>query len=143
MPLHLIKLCVGCDSIRELEDWLEENRTHHHRLGRAYEPAHTTRVMPKRGPELLGGSLYWVIKGFVSCRQKLVALRPFTDGDGIGRCHLVLDIAVIPVAPRPCRPFQGWRYLDALDAPADLGHFAGDAPMPEELRRQLAGLGLM
>jgi hypothetical protein len=145
MPLHLLKLCVGCDSISDLEDWIEENRLHHQRLGRAYEQAHTTRMVPKRSAELLdSGSLFWVIKGQISCRQSLLAIRPFTDTDGIGRCHLVLESKVVPVEPRPCRPFQGWRYLEATDAPRDLNSTPGElAQMPEALRRELAELGLL
>jgi hypothetical protein len=145
MPLHLLKLCVGCDSIRDLEDWIEENRVHHRRLGRPYEQTHTTRMVPKRIEALVGsGSLYWVIRGQIACRQRLTAIRPFIDGDGIGRCHLVLDPAVVPVEPRPHRPFQGWRYLKPDDAPSDLGRAAGDlAAMPEEMRRTLADLGLL
>jgi hypothetical protein len=145
MALHLIKLCVGCDTIRDLEEWIEENRLHHQRLGRAYEQTHTTRMVPKRLDSLLdGGSLYWVIRGQVACRQALRDVRPFTDGDGVGRCRLVLESAVIPVEPRPCRPFQGWRYLDLKDAPRDLGRASGDlAVMPEIMRRELADLGLL
>ena len=145
MPLHLLKLCVGCDSITDLEQWIEENRLHHHRLGRPYEQTHTTRMVPKQCGDLLdGGSLYWVIRGQVSCRQRLLAVRPFTDPDGVGRCHLVLEPSVIPVEPRPCRPFQGWRYLKAADAPRDLDGRSGDlAEMPEALRRELTELGLL
>ena len=143
--LHLLKLCVGCDSIRDLEDWIEENRAHHRRLGRAYEQTHTTRMVPKRLDAIVdGGSLYWVIKGQVACRQRLLAIRPFTDGDGIGRCRLVIEPVVVAVEPRPCRPFQGWRYLDTKDAPRDLGRFSGDlAAMPETLRRELVDLRLL
>ncbi len=145
MALHLIKLCVGCDSITDLEEWIEENRAHHQRLGRDYEQTHTTRMVPKRVEELLdGGSLYWVIKGQVAARQKLLDVRPFTDADGIGRCRLVLDPIVIPVQPRPFRPFQGWRYIAAKDAPRDIGGTGGDlANMPEDMRRELAELGLL
>jgi hypothetical protein len=145
MPLHLIKLCVGCDSIRELEAWIEENRAQHLRLGRPYRQTHTTRMVPKRFEALIdGGSLYWVIRGHVACRQRLLAVDPFTDGDGIGRCHLVLEPVVVAVEPRPCRPFQGWRYLEPKNAPRDLGASAGDlAAMPEALRRQLVDLGLL
>ncbi len=145
MPLHLIKLCVGCDSIRDLEEWIEENEAHFRRLGRPYEQTHTTRMVPKRTADILdGGSLYWVIKGQLACRQRILAIRPFTDGDGIGRCHLVLEPVVTPVEPRPCRPFQGWRYLRAEDAPRDLRRTGGDvAAMPEELRRELVDLGLL
>ena len=145
MSLHLIKLCVGCDSIRDLEEWIEENQAHFRRLGRSYEQTHTTRMVPKRMDALLGGgSLYWVIKGQIACRQILVAIRPFTDRDGIGRCHLVLEPMVTPVEPRPCRPFQGWRYLETGDAPRDLSRSSGDlALMPEPMRRELADLGLL
>ncbi|MET0526811.1 DUF1489 family protein [Microvirga sp. P5_D2] len=145
MALHLIKLCVGCDSITDLEEWIEENRAHHRRLGRDYEQTHTTRMVPKRVEELLdGGSLYWVIKGQVAARQTLLDVRPFTDADGIGRCRLVLEQAVVPVEPRPYRPFQGWRYLAMKDAPRDIGAHTGDlAAMPEDMRRQLAELGLL
>lgn len=145
MPLHLIKLCVGCDSIQDLEDWIEENRIHSRRLKRTFEQTHTTRMVPKRLEELLdGGSLYWVIRGQVACRQKLMDVRPFTDGEGIGRCRLVLEPVVVPVQPRPFRPFQGWRYLKADDAPRDFGRGQGDlAQMPEEMRRELADLGLL
>ncbi|WP_445500478.1 DUF1489 family protein [Microvirga sp. G4-2] len=145
MVLHLIKLCVGCESITDLEEWIEENRAHHQRLGRDYEQTHTTRMVPKRVEELLdGGSLYWVIKGQVAARQKLLDVRPFTDADGIGRCRLVLEPKVIPVEPRPYRPFQGWRYLVSKDAPRDIDGKAGDlAKMPEDMRRELAELGLL
>jgi len=145
MALHLIKLCVGCDSITDLEEWIEENRALHKRLGRDYEQTHTTRMVPKRVDELLGGgSLYWVIKGHVAARQALLDVRPFTDGDGIGRCRLVLDPKVVAVQPRPYRPFQGWRYLDPKDAPRDIDTKSGDlASMPEDMRRELAELGLL
>jgi hypothetical protein len=145
MPLHLLKLCVGADSIADLEEWIEENMLLRRRMGRPEEQAHTTRMVPKRLDALLdGGSLYWVIKGQVSARQSLLAVRPFTDADGIGRCHLVLEPVVVPVAPRPCRPFQGWRYLADKDKPADLGARGEEiAAMPEALRRELAELGLL
>jgi hypothetical protein len=145
MTLHLVKLCVGCDSIRDLEDWIEENRALHRRLKRSYEQTHTTRMVPKRAEEILdGGSLYWVIRGQMACRQNLIAIRPFTDADGIGRCHLVLEPTVVPVEPRPYRPFQGWRYLETKDAPCDLGQASGEVgEMPESLRRELAELGLI
>jgi hypothetical protein len=145
MPLHLIKLCVGCESIRDLEEWVAETMLEKRRLGRPEEQTHTTRMVPKRVEELLdGGSLYWVIKGQVASRQRLLDIRPFTDGEGIHRCHLVLEPVVVPVEPRPARAFQGWRYLQDKDAPKDLGRSAGDlAALPESLRRELAELGLI
>jgi hypothetical protein len=145
MALHLIKLCVGCDSIQDLEEWIEENRILNRRLRRVYEQTHTTRMVPKRAGEIVeGGSLFWVIRGQIACRQRLMEIRPFTDSDGIGRCHLVLEPVVTPVEPRPFRPFQGWRYMEAMDAPRDLGLGTQDIrQMPEALRRELAELGLI
>lgn len=144
MPLHLIKLCVGAESIQDFEGWIADTMSMWRRLGRPQEQLHTTRMVPKRVAELLdGGSLYWVIKGQLCCRQAIVDIRPFTDGEGIGRCHLVLEPVVHPVSPRPYRPFQGWRYLEPKDAPADLASSVGAAEMPEDLRRELAELGLL
>ena len=145
MALHLLKLCVGAESIRDLEEWIDMRLAEKRRLKEPVEQFHTTRMVPKRVDELVdGGSLYWVIKGQISARQVLSAVRPFTDREGVSRCHLVLEPKVIPVLPRPCRPFQGWRYLKAEEAPGDLGAGAGEiAEMPEELRRELRELGLL
>ena len=102
-------------------------------------------MVPKRVPELLdGGSLYWVIKGQVAARQRIDDVRPFKGADGIGRCHLVLEPEVVPVQPRPCRPFQGWRYLPESSRPADLDSLGRDLfTLPEPLRRELSELGLL
>jgi hypothetical protein len=143
-PLHLLKLCVGVETIADLEDWIEEMRLHHARLGRPYRQTHTTRMVPRQMAEIAGrGSLYWVIRGRIACRQRLTAIEPFTGEDGISRCHLVLEPIVVPVAPRLCRPFQGWRYLAGEDAPADLVSDADSGHMPEALREELRALGLL
>ena len=145
MPLHLIKLCVGADSVRDLEDWIREKLKQKRKSGEKPEHIHRTRMVPKRAEELTdGGSLYWVIRGEVMCRQRIRAIRPFRDKDGIGRCGVVLDPKPILVEPRPYRAFQGWRYLAAKDAPRDLDKVVkGAAAMPETLRRELRELGLM
>jgi len=145
MPLHLIKLCVGCDSVRDLEDWIKQKLKQKRKNGEKPERIHTTRMVPKRAAELIeGGSLYWVIRGEIMCRERILAVRPFVDRNGVGRCALVLDPKVVLVAPRPCRAFQGWRYLAAKDAPRDLDKVAkGAALMPEKMRRELRELGLM
>jgi hypothetical protein len=103
-------------------------------------------MTPKRADELLaGGSLYWVIRGEVAAREKIIAVEPFRDSDGIGRCRLVMQPKVIAVSPRPMRPFQGWRYLTEDAAPPDLGKTsaASVAAMPEPMRRELRDLGLL
>jgi hypothetical protein len=93
---------------------------------------------------LAGGSLYWVIRGEIAAREKIIAIEPFRDRDGIGRCRLVMQPKVIPVLQRPMRAFQGWRYLAQNDIPPDLRSAgAGVAEMPEPLRRELRELGLL
>src|SRR5215216_1702559 len=145
MALHLIKLCVGCDTVQELEVWIEKKLSGRKKGRGAPEHIHTTRMVPKRADELTaGGSLYWVIRGAIMCRERVLAVRPFVDKDGIGRCRLVLDGKLVLVQPRPFRAFQGWRYLEANDAPRDLDRAApGAAKMPENLRRELRELGLL
>jgi hypothetical protein len=146
MALHLIKLCVGAESLRDMEEWIAERLAAKRAAGQPVEQTHRTRMVPKRLAELLdGGSLYWVIKGQVAARQTILDVRPFTDQDGIGRCDLVLHPTLVPVMPRPHRPFQGWRYLVDHEKPADLSGKAGAAiaEMPEVLRRELRELGLL
>jgi len=144
MPLHLVKLCVGCDSVEDLEEWIEFRLKEQRRARKKPEHRHTTRMIPQRAGELLdGGSLYWVIRGNVQARQRLLAIRPFRDGDGIKRCHLVLEAKVIPTSWQPRRAFQGWRYFKAEDAPRDVGDRAALRELPPELRRNLADLGLL
>ncbi len=145
MPLHLLKLCVGCDSVEDLEEWIAFRLEERRRAGEPVEQYHTTRMVPTRQAELVdGGSLYWVIKGSVQCRQRLTAIRPFVDGEGISRCHLILDPVVVRTNWQPRRPFQGWRYLKPEEAPADIGSSQSDLlEMPPKLRRELAELGLL
>src|ERR1700758_5233770 len=128
MALHLIKLCVGCDSIADLEGWIKQKLKQKARHGQKVEHIHTTRMVPKRADELItGGSLYWVIRGQVTCRERILDIRPFTDKDGIGRCRVVLDGKLVLVEPRPRGAFQGWRYLQANEAPRDLARAAPGA----------------
>jgi len=145
MALHLIKLCVGADSIQDLREWVAEKSLNAMAAGLEPHSVHTTRMVPKRTDELLeNGSLYWVIKGQVMARQKLLNIETFTGGDGIQRCRLILGPEVVETAPQPKRPFQGWRYLKDEEAPRDLGKLGEDvAALPEDLRRELAELGLL
>ena len=146
MPLHLIKLSVGTDSVKDLEDWIRQKLKQQKKAGKKKpERVHTTRMVPKRAEEILeGGSIYWVIRGQIMCRERVLAIRPFVDKEGIGRCHLVLDPKCVLVEPRPYRAFQGWRYLAPKDAPRDLDRAApGARDMPEAMRRELRELGLL
>ena len=145
MALHLIKLCVGAESIDDLREWVSERSLIAIAAGMEPRSSHITRMVPKRDRELLeGGSLYWVIKGQVQARQPLLDIKTFTDTDGISRCELVLGPEVVETALQPRRAFQGWRYLTDDDAPRDLKNMGeGAADLPLELRRELAELGLL
>lgn len=145
MALNLIKLCVGCESLEDMVASVARVRERRRREGVAETYVHTTRMTPKRADELVdGGSLYWVIKGNIQCRQRIVEVRPFTDASGVGRCDLVLEAEVVPTYWQPKRAFQGWRYLKASEAPRDLsGGDAGLASVSPELRLELAELGLL
>lgn len=147
MPLHLIKLCVGADSIEDLAVWQRGRLAAMRKAGEKPELFHRTFQTPKRRAELLeGGSLYWVVKGVVQVRQSIRDLREGTKDDGTPCCLIMLDKALIPVRPTPRRAFQGWRYLDAADAPVDLKGGAGAAALaelPPRMRKELAELGLL
>ncbi|MHC5306927.1 DUF1489 family protein [Bartonella sp. LJL80] len=143
MALHIVKLCVGCSSIEELASWIDFRLDEKRAMGEAPEQFHTTRMVPKRQDEILdGGSLYWVIKGNIQCRQKILDIRPFTDAEGIHRCHFVLEPKIIPTIWQPRRAFQGWRYLKEDEIPAD-DVFNGDSQLPAALKQELASLGLL
>ncbi|MDE2379220.1 DUF1489 domain-containing protein [Bradyrhizobium sp.] len=146
MPLHLIKLAVGCESIKDLKDRVAERMSAARKKGLPQHHIHVTRMVPKRGDEILaGGSLYWVIRGEIAAREKIIGIEPFRDKNGIGRCRILMRPMVIAVSPRPMRPFQGWRYLTEDAVPPDLGKAAAGtiAAMPEPMRRELRDLGLL
>jgi len=139
MPLHIIKLCVGVSEIAELAGF------HQIRLERGEELFHTTRMMPRRQSEVLDdGSLYWVIKGAVQVRQLITDIVPIVSEDGIKRCRLMLHSELVATRPQPRRPFQGWRYLKADDAPADIGPFdRNNQDLPAAMHAELIELGLL
>lgn len=144
MTLHLVKLCVGVDSVEDFQAWIDFKRDEARAAGRAFERIHTTRMVPSRRDEVLdGGSLYWVIKGLIQVRSPLVDIRPFTDGAGVKRCRLVMAPELIRTETQPRRPFQGWRYLTPEDAPRDARAVSVAPDMPIEMRRELAELGLL
>lgn len=145
MTVHLVKLCVGVDRLQDLKDWQAQRLEALARAGQLAELCHKTKQMPRRRDEVLdGGSLYWVIKGFVAARQRIVDLKETTREDGRPCCGIVLDPEIVPTRPNPRRPFQGWRYLDADEAPADLsGATEGEADMPPGMREELRALRLI
>jgi hypothetical protein len=148
VTLHLLKLAVGIDRLSDLVARQENRLAEMARAGERPELIHVTRNNPRRVSEILGdGSLYWVVKGFILARQKLLELRPI-DKDGIAHCAFVYESGLIAVEPRPHRAFQGWRYLDPKDAPRDIAargrnDSSNCDDLPEVLRRELIALGLL
>ena len=137
--LNLIKLCVGAETVKDLIDWQRSVRA----KGPDGLPRHVTRMWPKRESELVaGGSLYWVIKGVVLARQRIVRLDEVDRGDGIRRCGIVLDPEVVRVEGAPKRPFQGWRYLEGAAAPRDLPKGSANDDLPPRLVAALSEVGV-
>ncbi|KQS54174.1 hypothetical protein ASG17_10965 [Brevundimonas sp. Leaf363] len=129
MPLHMIKLCVGVSDI----EWLET------RAAGGQPLIVHTRMTPKRAAEVEdGGSLFWVIKGTVACRQPVLDIRTLGEGKA-SRCEITLAPQVVRTAPLARRPFQGWRYFET-DVPADLST-VGETDLPEDMVRELREMG--
>lgn len=143
MTIHLIKLSVGTESFADLRDRQAARLDSFRAAGKQGELMHVTRQMPKRAAEVLdGGSIYWVVKGFVVARQKMLELRPL-EVNGIAHCGLIYDTDLVPVRSQPRRAFQGWRYLKPEDAPEDLPAGSGHEDLPEHMRQELRALGLL
>lgn len=138
--VNLIKLSVGTDDVAGLAAWHATKRA---QTDDGY-PRHVTRMWPKRETEILnGGSIYWVIKGVILARQKILRLDEYNSADGIRRCAIVCDTPLIRIAATPKRAFQGWRYLAPEDAPIDLPEGREEEePLPLELSQALAAIGV-
>ncbi len=139
--INLVKICVGAEQVEDLIAWQTLPRAQ----GPDGQPRHVTRMWPKRAAELLaGGSIYWVFKGTVLARQRVLRLDEVVREDGIRRCGLVLDPDVVRTEGQVRRPFQGWRYLASEDAPRDLRKGrAAEPTLPPELNRALAEMGVL
>ncbi len=138
--LHLLKLCVGIRDIAQLQSVQAA------RLAAGTALRHQTRNFPRRAQEIVdGGSLYWVISGAILVRQRITAIEAERWDDGSACAGLHLDPVLVPVQGRSTRPFQGWRYLEAAAAPADLSATEADGAdaLPEPMRRALQALGLL
>lgn len=138
--IHLQKLSVGTETVEGLAAWQATRRAQ----APDGNPRHVTRMWPRREDALLaGGSIYWVIKGVILCRQRILRLDPYDSADGTPRCAIVLNPDLIRVEATPRRPFQGWRYLQPGDAPRDLpdGRQSED-PLPPALSAALAEIGV-
>ncbi|MDY0873388.1 DUF1489 family protein [Dongia rigui] len=151
MTVHLVKLCVGVDSVAELVRYREELQRKRRAAKKPLEDQHWTRSFPKRAEEVLdGGSLYWVIRGRIAARHRILRLDEVEDEQGKPYCAIVYDPTVIVTESHPRRAFQGWRYLEVDDAPADLAdqrtalrQAMAEEDLPEDLRDELRTLGLL
>ncbi len=139
--INLLKLSVGTDDVEGLVRWQASSRAR----GADGLPRHVTRMWPRREDEILaGGSIYWVIRGAIQCRQKILRLDEVIGEDGIRRCAIVLDPEIVRTGQATRRPFQGWRYLRPEDAPADLSRQRDDEDaLPSELSAALAEIGVL
>ena len=139
--MNLVKLSVGTESVEGLAAWQSSRAA----KGPDGLPCHVTRMWPKREAEVLaGGSIFWVIKGLIQCRQRILRLDEVTGHDGIRRCAIVLDPELHHTVQATKRPFQGWRYLKPEDSPADLPKTrAQEQPLPPELAGALADIGVL
>ena len=139
--INLIKLSVGTESVEDLQAWHRNVRAQ----GGDGLPRHVTRMWPKREKEILnGGSIYWVIKGVIQCRQRILRLDEVIGHDGIRRCAIVLEPELIRTVQATKRPFQGWRYLKPEDSPADLPKGReNEEALPPELAGALADIGVL
>jgi len=140
MTLHLQKLSVGSESIETLADWQTVMVARRVNAGQSPLHEHVTRMFPKQKEALLdGGSIYWVIKGLIQCRNRIAGLEETTK-NGVRHCSILMEPGPIPVIPTPKRPFQGWRYLQKDDVPADISSRIM-ADLPPDLRTKLLNLG--
>ena len=133
--LNITKVAVGCASVEELAARIAA------RAGDAAQVPVHTRYRPKRAEELIGGSLYWIIKHRLAVRQTIMGFEDSEDGR---RCLIMLEPRIVAVQPRPRRAHQGWRYLEAGDAPPDLDGGDSDlGALPPKLMAELSALLLI
>lgn len=138
MTLHMIKLSVGVDDVAHLR------RLQRQRRKERGKSVFFTRNTPRRVEELLdGGSIYWVIKGYVRARQLLKGFTSTVDEDGQPLCVVKYDMRLVPTVLVPKRPFQGWRYFEPKDAPADRKTSDVDDDLPPKMLEELRSLGLI
>ena len=146
MSVHLVKLGVGIETIDDLRERQKQRIAECKAAGEGPTLRILTRNTPRRGDELLAddGSLYWVIRGRILVRQKIIAIEPATAADGSQRCAIHLDRKLVRVESKRSRPFQGWRYLEPENAPADLSARAlAEREPPPEMAAELRELGLI
>lgn len=139
--MHLLKLSVGSESVDSMAAWQSTPRAQ----GPDGLPRHITRMWPRQEEKILeGGSIFWVVQGFIRCRQRVLRFDEVIGQDGIRRCAFVLDPEIIRTTTAKRRPFQGWRYLAPEDAPSDLPRARqSEDTLPDDLSAALADIGVL
>jgi hypothetical protein len=137
--VNLIKLAVGIRDVPHLE---EAQRIRAEERGDLSVRRAFTRHKPVRA-DVLDGSLYWVIKGTIRCRQRILGFEAASDAEGKPFCLILLDPPLVPVVPTQRGPYQGWRYFKPEDAPGDLAPGADGLPPPDDMMKELRSLGLI
>lgn len=138
MALHILKLCVGIDDVDQIRT------VQRRRLAAQGRLCHFTRHRPRRAAEVLdGGSIYWIIKGFVQVRQRIIAIDHVTEASNGKHCAFVFDVELVATVWQPRRPHQGWRYLAPDHAPPDLPANAPGKDLPPHIAADLRELGLL
>ena len=132
MPLHLTKVAFSCASVETLERRVIAR-------SKDGEMRVATRMRPKRGDELVGGALHWIVKHRIVARQEILRLEDRNDG----RIDIVLSDQLVVVAASPKRAHQGWRYLEDADAPGTDLDETGMSDLPPRMYAKLSGLGLV
>ena len=145
MTVHLVKMAVGIESVDHLTEVQAD------RLRRALEAnadgclQHLTRNTPRRAEEVLdGGSIYWIVKGYIRVRQRITGFGEAVGRSGRPRCALILDPSLVRTELVPHKPMQGWRYMEDAAAPEDLTETSAvETALPDDLAAELRALGLL
>lgn len=145
MTVHLVKIAVGAESVEDIAEFQKQRRAKLKAERGKPILVHKTRNMPKRESEIVkAGSIYWIIKGFIRVRQRILGFEKRADKEGRPYCEIRLDPKLVRTVPLAHKPIQGWRYMEADVVPADLtGKAAKADEMPPEMMMQLRELGLL
>ena len=145
MTVHLVKMAVGIDSLDHLAEVQKQRRAKLKAERGKPILIHKTRNMPKRETEIIkAGSIYWIVKGFIRVRQRILGFEKRADREGKPFCEIRLEAKLVRTVPLAHKPIQGWRYMEEDAAPADLTGKAAQADeMPAEMMMQLRELGLL
>ena len=139
-PLHMTKVAVGCGTLAALT---QRQATRVSAYAGVPAVPCWTRFMPKRADELVGGSIFWIVKHTLTARQTILGFEEIATDRG-KRCQILLAPEVVPVLAAPLRAHQGWRYITADAMPPDLDSVGAEiGAMPVKLMRDLRGLGLL